>query len=171
MKLMLSLVTILLLSTATPLFAASAAAPRPHAKLTQALLCKGASEGLDALVAGGSNFAAGYAVQGFGEELSYKSMVILKEPIIIAGAKTNAVIWSLDNNYFEFNANLFAEFTGDYKAAVKLLKLEPTKDFNELSLGRFVSIQASDSACPATIVLTPKENGRFLLGCGWCNGG
>lgn len=170
MKRMLVSATLLILSIASPLFAATAA-PTPHAKLTQALLCKGASQGLDTLVKGGSNFAAGYAVQGFGEEMSYKAMVILKEPIIIAGAKTNAVVWSLDPNYFEFNANLFAEFTGDYKAVVKLLKLEPTKGFNDSSMGRFVSIQPPENACPETIVLTPKENGKFLLGCGWCNGG
>ena len=168
MKHMLALVTIISLANPTLAFAAAAT---PHAKLTQALLCKGASDGLDALVKGGSDFAAGYAVQGFGEEMSYKSMVILKDPITIAGAKTNAVVWSLDPNYFEFNANLFAEFTGDYKAVVKSLKLEPTKGFNESSMGHFVSIQASANACPETIVLTPKENGRFLLGCGWCNGG
>ena len=59
MKCTLVSATLLVLSTAAPLFAAGAAAPTPHAKLTQALLCKGASEGLDALVAGGSNFAAG----------------------------------------------------------------------------------------------------------------
>lgn len=165
----LSLLTTALLIGATPVIAAPASTP--HAKLTQALLCKGASEGLEAWVLGGSNFAAGYAVQGFGEELSYKSMVILKDPITIAGAKTNAVVWSLDPNYFEFNANLFAEFTGDYKAVVKSLKLQPSKGFNESSMGRFVSVQASANACPETIVLTPKENGRFLLGCGWCNGG
>ncbi len=170
MKRLFVIATLLVLST-SPLFAASAIASTPHAKLTQALLCKGASEGLDELAKGGSNFAAGYAVEGFGEEMSYKAMVILKEPITIAGAKTNAVVWSLDPNYFEFNANLFAEFSGDYKAVVKVLKLEPTKDFNESSMGRFVSIQATTSACPETIVLTPKENGRFLLGCGWCNGG
>ena len=171
MKRRLVSATILVLSTIAPAFAASAAATTPHAKLTQALLCKGASDGLDELVKGGSNFAAGYAVQGFGEEMSYKSMVILKDPITIAGAKTNAVVWSLDSNYFEFNAILFAEFTGDYKAVVKALKLEPTKDFNEMSMGRFVSIQPPKNTCPETIVLTPKENGRFLLGCGWCNGG
>jgi len=171
MKHMLFFATISLLSSATPSLAASAPASTPHANLSEALQCRGASEGLDALVTGGSNFAAGYAVQGFGEELSYKSMVILKDPITIAGAKTYAVVWSLDPNYFEFNANLFAEFTGDYKAVVKLLKLEPTKNFDESSMGRFVSIQASKNACPETIVLTPKENGTFLLGCGWCNGG
>jgi hypothetical protein len=170
MKHMLALVTIISLANATLAFAA-AAADTPHAKLMQALLCKGVSESLSALVKGGSNFAAGYAVQGFGEDMSYKSMVILRDPITIAGAKTNAVIWSLDPNYFEFNAFLFSEFTGDYKAVVKALKLEPTKDFNESSMGRFVSVQASENACPETIVLTPKENGWFLLGCGWCNGG
>lgn len=171
MKLAPRFATYFLLSLATPLLAASTSAATPHAKLSQALQCHGASDALDALVAGGSNFAAGYAVQGFGEEMSYKSMVILKDPITIAGAKTYAVVWSLDPNYFEFNANLFAEFTGDYKAVVKLLKLEPTKNFDESSMGRFVSIQASENACPETIVLTPKENGKFLLGCGWCNGG
>ena len=76
----------------------------------------------------------------------------------------HAVVWSLDPNYFEFNANLFAEFAGEYKAVVKLLKLEPTKNVDESSMARFVSIQASENACPETIVLTPQENGKFFAG-------
>jgi hypothetical protein len=75
------------------------------------------------------------------------------------------------NGYFEFAGYLYARFKGDYRETVKLLKLQADKSKGDEKRAHFVSSQAPQNACPPTIMLTPLENGEFLLGCGWCNGG
>jgi hypothetical protein len=149
-----------------------AASTTVHDGLRDALLCKGEpADAVQVLLDAGSDFAQGYAVHGFGEDLSYKAVVILEEPLTIAGATSKAVIAGAESVNFEFSAFVSAQFTGDYKSVVEALKLEPTKDFNEMSMGRYVSEQVREGACPNTIILTPQADGQFLLGCGWCNGG
>jgi hypothetical protein len=97
---------------------------------------------------------------------------LLDAPLKLFGATTSAVISEPDNSNFDFGfyAFTYAEFKGDYKLVVKALNLQPADPKAEYSIGKFVSKQ-KPIGCPETIGLTPTENGRFLLGCGWCNGG
>lgn len=140
--------------------------------LSAALLCEGDSaELVYGLVEGGSDFAAGYAAYGFGEGTGYKAVVILQQPLEIAGASTSAVIAETENSNSDFAGFAYAQFSGDYRKVVQQLKLQKAAPFNEQSLGRYVSQQPPTSECPPTITLTPLEGDAFSLGCGWCNGG
>jgi len=143
-----------------------------HRVLSDALVCKGdPAEAVYRLVQHGSDFDSGYAVHGFGDSTSYKAVVVLRDPLHLADAKASAVTSETENSHFDFRAFTYALFEGDYRQAVKTLKLQATKPFTDTSLGRFVSRQASLTACPPTVTLTPVDEKHFLLGCGWCNGG
>lgn len=140
--------------------------------LIDALVCKAKSaETVYDLVQKGSNFKLGYAAYGFGEGTGYKAVVMLNEPLTLYGATAFAIVAETENSYFDFSAFTYGKFKGDFKQAVKALNLQPASPFTEKSLGKFVSEQPVNSKCPETIALTPIENGYFLLGCGWCNGG
>lgn len=135
--------------------------------LRDALVCKGAPEkAVYDLVEKNNNFQAGYAASAFGEGTSYKAIVILNKPIVIASATTYAVISETDNSHFDFGAFTYSKFSGDYRKVLALLRLVPAKT-PKTALGKYVSNQ---SACPNSILLTPLANGEFLLGCGWHNG-
>ncbi|NQD38582.1 hypothetical protein HPT27_16280 [Permianibacter sp. IMCC34836] len=139
-----------------------------HRNLADAIICKGdPAQAVYELVEKGNNFDAGYAAYGFGEGTSYKAVAILKEPLKIGEATTSAVISETENSNFDFGAFTYAQFKGDYKKMVKLLKLQEIIPYTNESLGKFVS---NPTGCPNTIALTPLENGEFLLGCGWHNG-
>jgi len=143
-----------------------------HRVLSDALVCKGdPAEAVYGLVQHGSNFKSGYAAHGFGDGTSYKAVVILREPLHLTDAKTSAVVSETENSYSDFRAFTYARFEGDYRHAVKALKLQAAEPFTDTSLGRFVSQQPSPSSCPPTVTLTPIDEKHFLLGCGWCNGG
>lgn len=143
-----------------------------HKSLTDAIMCKAKpAEAVDELVQKGDNFQSGYAAYGFGEGTGYKAVVILHEPLSFYGSTTTAVISEAESSYFDFSAFTYGKFKGDYKQVVKALNLQAANPFTEQSLGKFVSQQPTQHHCPATIALTPVENGYFLLGCGWCNGG
>lgn len=140
--------------------------------LADAILCKSKpAEAVFDLVNKGNNFNSGYAAYGFGDGTGYKAVAILKEPIKLYGATTFAVVSESEHSYFNFSAFTYGKFKGDYTSVVKALKLQPTQSFTYESLGKFVSQQPESNHCPATIALTPMEDGYFLLGCGWCNGG
>ncbi|MES2299729.1 MAG: hypothetical protein V4582_22005 [Pseudomonadota bacterium] len=141
-------------------------------RLADALVCKGdAAEAVYGLVDRGSDFNAGYAAHGFGEGTSYRAVAVLRDALVVAGAKANAVVSEMENSNPDFRAFTYAQFDGDYRQAVKLLKLQEAKPFNDASIGRYVSQQPKATTCPQTIGLTPIDDKHFLLGCGWCNGG
>ncbi len=164
-------VTAGLICTAT----AWAVEPTPQARLTDALLCKG--DPLDIvrkMAEGGSaHFDQGFAAATFGEEMDEVNVVILKTPLDIAGAKTSFVLMGLDQAEEDFGGLVYGRFQGDYRKVVAALKLAPTPKQDDFRLGPFtkpVVKPTPDEPCPMTIALTPREDGTFLLGCGWCNG-
>ncbi len=143
-----------------------------HKSLTNAVICKAKpAEAVYELVQKGNNFKLGYAAYGFGEGTGYKAVAILNEPLSFHGSTTFAIVSETENSYFDFSAFTYGKFKGDYKQVVKALNLQPASPFTAESLGKFVSEQPTNNKCPETIALTPIENGYFLLGCGWCNGG
>ena len=141
--------------------------------LTEALQCKGKpADAVYDLVERGSDFQQGYSAMGFGEGTGYAAVAILKTPLKVGAAETSAVISQTENAYSDFAAFTYAEFKGDYKQIVKLLKLFPPQATAEFKMGEYVSIEpGAETSCPPTVLLTPLEGGTFLLGCGWCNGG
>jgi hypothetical protein len=153
--------------------AAGAVEPTPQALLTDALLCKG--EPLEAArklaAAESSQFDQGIAAATFGEEMDEFSVVILKSPLEIGGAKTSAIMATLAQSE-DFGALVYGRFRGDYHKAVAALKLAPTAKKDGVRLGQFTKATKGQSGevCPMTIALTPLEDGTFLLGYGWCNG-
>lgn len=135
-------------------------------------------ETVNSLVKKGSHFEKGYASTDFGKEMDYKIAIIVKEPLEIGNAKSYSVISDFGAAYSEFNGIVYSEFTGDYKKVVEQLKLLPVSNpKSEMNIGKFerkvptVVLGEQNLLCPKTIALTPLENGKFLLGCGWCNGG
>ena len=155
----------------------AAAEPTPQALLTDAILCK-----VDPLAAvrkmaasGSSQFDRGFAAATFGEEMDEMSVVILQSPLEIGGGRTSAILLTFAQSE-DFGALVYGRFRGDYKKAVKDLKLAPTAKKDGLRLGQFTRAMAVDAdgrpdkVCPMTIALAPQEDGTFLLGCGWCNG-
>ncbi|MGH8455392.1 MAG: hypothetical protein ACRETW_08635 [Stenotrophobium sp.] len=144
--------------------------------LKAALTCEGNPiNALRDLTKNGSKaWASGYAGADFGEELSYRDVLILKNPLKIAGASTSAVIGEVEQSNEGFAGVVYARFHGDYKMVVKALKLK--KSGANGPLGDFTRALEFDleghkgEVCPNTITLTPKEGTEFLLGCGWCNG-
>lgn len=163
----------LICTAASP--AANAVEPTPQARLTDALLCKG--DPLDIvrkMAEGGSaHFDQGFAAATFGEEMDEVNVVILKTPLDVAGARTSFVLLSLAQGEEDFGGLVYGRFQGDYKKVVAALKLAPTPKQDDFRLGQFtkpVVKPTTDEPCPMTIALTPREDGTFLLGCGWCNG-
>lgn len=146
----------------------------PHALLGDALVCKGdVTEAVRSLAEGGSRFAGGYAAYSFGTGMQDRSIVILDEPLTLAGSTTHAVISEPSNSYNGFQAFTYARFRGDWRAAVEALGLKPEAPGAEVPLGQYVAPRGEDEICPATIILSVDPDmpeGEFLLGCGWCNG-
>lgn len=153
-----------------------------HRKLESAIVCTSDPiQTVHTIVDSGSSFEAGYASYGFGDGVGYKSVVILNNPIIIAGSKAIAVVAETENSYFDFNGIVYARFAGDYKNAIARLKLKPVVKKADEGKGNErrviyerrlkINIEGqSEKTCPMVITLTPLENKEFLLGCGWCNG-
>jgi hypothetical protein len=100
-----------------------------------------------------------------GEELDYRIDVQLKQPLQLAGARTSTVSWGVDGR---FGGLVYAEFEGDAEAAAKALSLRAHPNADRM--GAFRREVPDGNTCPPTVLLTPTERGRFLLGCGWCNG-
>jgi len=156
---------------------AGAAEPTPQALLTNAILCKGDSLAIVRKMAasGSTQFDRGVAAATFGEEMDEMSVVVLRSPIDIVGAKASSILLTFAQGE-DFGALVYGRFRGDYKKVVSALKLVPTAQKDGLRLGHFTKAMAvdvdgrPDKVCPMTIALTPLENGTFLLGCGWCNG-
>ncbi len=155
-----------------------AAEPDVNADLTDALLCRGNPIEAVRKIAALENqaFDRGFAGMSYGEDMDAKDIVVLKTPLVIAGAKASAVIVDLASSYSDFNGIVFAVFHGDYRRVVDQLGLKAVAA-DEVRVGKFekslgVDLDGKlDDNCPNTIGLTPLEKqGEFLLGCGWCNG-
>lgn len=158
------------------LSAAAADGPTLAAELKEALLCKGNPlEPVQQAVKHGA-FDLGVVSVTIGEGEAERTVIVLRDPIVIAGAETRAVVRERTASNARFKGIVYAEFEGKPKEAIKSLKLEPAvaggKSFvgaYERSLGKDIH-GAKGASCPKTIGLTPLPNGGYLLGCGWCNG-
>jgi hypothetical protein len=161
--LILALIT---LSTAAP----AAESPKLTTQLEQALQCEGEPSSivdwLHPLV--GQNHTEATIVES-GEEIEYRVDAKLKQPLMLAGARTSTVTWQVASEHENFGGIVFAEFDGDADAVARSLSLRRAADEN--LMGTFRREVPDGSLCPPTVLLTPLTGKRFLLGCGWCNGG
>lgn len=151
----------------------SAAETEANRTLREALICSGDPLGTVQSFAANASaaFDEGYAGYEIGEEIDTKSIVLLREPIVIADAQTYAVVGGPAQLRDDFNALVQARFSGDWRPVAAMLQLQPEADSG--TLVRAVGVDSSGSAtdvCPMTIQLKALEDGGFLLGCGWCNG-
>jgi len=126
---------------------------------------------------GTTDFNRGLAAFTYGEEMDQKNILILRTPVVIAGARTSAVVLDFASSYNDFTAIVYGVFEGDFRKVVAQLGLKVVAKSERIKVGTFersldVRIDGkADHYCPKTIGLTPlKENEKFLLGCGWCNG-
>jgi hypothetical protein len=137
--------------------------------LRAALRCEG--DPLDVVrslaAAGNGRAAEGFIGYEIGEEMDTISGVALQRPLDVAGASTHNVVASLAGLYQGFNGIILAQFEGQHAGVVEQLNLEPGDNGNFV---RAVPTGEADEVCPPTIELRPLQDGRFLLGCGWCNG-
>ena len=102
-----------------------------------------------------------------------KNILILRKPIVIAGARASSIILSLEgSSYSNFSGIVYGIFEGEFKNVVKELGLRAVPATSEVRVGKYDRPLADKyTSCPKTIGLTPlAEKGKFLLGCGWCNG-
>jgi hypothetical protein len=159
---------------------AAASDPSFQDPLSGAVLCKGDPLGTVRAIAGSktSTFKQGIATSTFGEAMMEKNILILRTPIVVAGARTSSIILSLDSpSYSNFNAFVYGIFEGDYKSVVKKLGLSAVPANSEGAIAMYqrpvdAMWNGQRCLCPKTIGLTPlAQKGKFLLGCGWCNGG
>lgn len=145
-------------------------------RLQDALLCKADPIGMVyEVVEAGSNFAGGYAVHSLSSELDWKGIIVVDQPILIHGARAQALVGGPSASEEDFAGLVYARFKGDHQQVVKALALQPTAA-DAIRIGAFQKAMPNDAegetteTCPMTIGLTPLEDGEFLLGCGWCNG-
>jgi len=153
--------------------AAGAADPDIHGQLKKALTCQGNPlESVRKIAQHGSrSYQSGYAGSHFGQELQYTSLVLLRTPVVIAGAKAYSVVAGTIQYYEDFGGIVHARFTGDYKKVVAALGLAPHKKGKSFYKKTGIDLFGKpDHLCPMTIELKPLEDGSFVLGCGWCNG-
>ena len=155
---------------------AEAADPSFQDSLSGAVLCKRDPLATVRAVAGSksSTFERGIATLTLGEAMMEKNILILSQPIVIAGARTSSIILSIDSSsYFNFDAAVYGIFEGDFKSVVKELGLRAVPATSEIVVAKYQRpVAGQNTLCPKTIRLTPlAEKNKFLLGCGWCNGG
>ena len=170
----LALATTILLALATAA-AAQPAPPKPGSppadRLRRALLCEG-----DPLETVRSLAAAPnpeLSAKTTGEEEDETIVLALHKEMVVEGARTNAVTMSFASPREDFLGIVFAEMTGDPAPLIKAFGLKKAARGAELPIGRYVKAVPGpepNEVCPKTIALTPLGSGRFLFGCGWCNG-
>lgn len=151
--------------------AGAAPAATAHETLRAALACEGDPlQAVRSLAATGSaGFAEGHAGFELGAEMDHVAGVVLREPLVIAGASTGTVVASLMSWHEGFGGHVHARFSGDHLPVVALLGLERAADGAGFRRPR-PAADEPDAVCPPTVELLPLPDGGFLLGCGWCNG-
>jgi len=166
--------TTLLLAFAS-VAAAQPAPPKPAPpaadRLTAALLCQ-----VDPLETVQSLAAApnpALTAKTTGEEMDQTIVLTLHKEMVIHGARTSAVTMSFSPPREDFLGIVFAEMKGDPAPLIKALGLKKAPRGAELPIGQYIKPvpgNEPDETCPRTIAVTALGPGRFLLGCGWCNG-
>lgn len=141
-----------------------------HEDLAGALRCDG--EPMDLLhelaAAGSSRSTEGFVGYEIGEEMDAISGVALTAPLMLGASGTHNVIATTQALHDGFGALVHARFEGDYRPLVARFNL--TRSMPGESFKRAHASGDADEICPKTIELLPQEEGRFLFGCGWCNG-
>jgi hypothetical protein len=170
----IALATTLLLALASSV-AAQPAPPKPAGsaadRLTAALLCR-----VDPLETVRSLAAAPnpeLTAKSTGEEMDETIVLTLHKEMVIQGARTSAVTMSFSAPREDFLGMVFAEMKGDPAPLIKAFGLKKAARGAESPIGQYVKPvpgKEPNEVCPQTIAVTPLGPGRFLLGCGWCNG-
>jgi hypothetical protein len=143
----------------------------PADRLRRALLCEG--EPLETVRSLATAREPGLTAKTTGEEEDETIVLTLQKEMVIEGARTNAVTMSFASPREDFLGLVFAEMTGDPAPLIKAFGLKKAARGAELPIGQYVkSVPGAEpnEVCPKTIALTPLGSGRFLFGCGWCNG-
>lgn len=125
---------------------------------------------------GVGSYNLGYASLTFGEDMDEKNVIVLRSFLLVAGAKASGVVLDMAASFHDFSGYVFAVFEGDYLSVAKQLNLKPGTGKAGV-IGKYqrrlgIAIDGKpDDTCPKTIALTPlHDKGKFVLGCGWCNG-
>jgi hypothetical protein len=116
---------------------------------------------------------AGIEVETNGEE-DMGETIRLKviPPIIFHKASTSLITLSLTNTYKKFHGYVYALFTGDINKFAKSMQFTKGKPKNTPDTGTFNRVlPGANALCPVTLGASAYGAGRFLFGCGWCNGG
>ncbi|MEY4763576.1 MAG: hypothetical protein RI907_249 [Pseudomonadota bacterium] len=88
------------------------------------------------------------------------------------GASTTKVVLSFESGRPDFYAPVHALFEGAAEPWIANLKLVQAHKLKVKSgVGVYASPVSHPERCPPQVGLTPTGPQRFLLGCGWCNGG
>jgi hypothetical protein len=143
----------------------------PADRLRRALLCEG--EPLETVRSLATAREPGLTAKSTGEEEDETIVLTLRKEMVVEGARTSAVTMSFASPREDFLGLVFAEMTGDPAPLIKAFGLQKAARGAELPIGRYVKpVPGSEpgEVCPKTIALTPLGSGRFLFGCGWCNG-
>lgn len=143
----------------------------PADRLRRALLCEG--EPLETVRSLAAAPNPGLTAKSTGEEEDETIVLTLQKEMVIEGARTSVVTMSFTSPREDFLGLVFAEMTGDPAPLIKAFGLKKVARGAELPIGRYVKPVPGPEpgeVCPKTIALTPLGSGRFLLGCGWCNG-
>lgn len=153
-------------------WASSADEPPYKVALQRMLLCEGDVLAMEEEISGRyrDGHSSEMSVLRWGEAAAPTTVFMPSGGIQLFGAKAAGVVVSTrGSGYRNFQAYVFAEFVGDRRKAIDALKLVP----GDGRTGEYVQRAShldGDALCPPLVYLTPIANGRFLLGCGWCNG-
>jgi hypothetical protein len=156
-----------------------ALADAARADLLKAVTCEGGP--LDIVRGlsdqGSANFASGIATATLSSAEMPVEVIVLEQPLVFHEARAHVVIGDVDGQTLLLpGAAVFASFDGDYRKVVAALGLQPDAPGGAWDGVEFTDAAAKaraakgDEVCPATILLTPVDDTRFTLGCGWCNG-
>ena len=150
-----------------------ASAAAVNEQLSKALVCRGDSLGIVRALPGKKKELAtlGIDVRPNDEEGEDEVIeVLLREPLQLEGATADKVTLSFGSPYPGFSGLVFAEFKGDPQAVIRGLKLIKGSAAR-YPIAPYVSRAATRAGCPPHVGLSVLGKDRFVLGCGWCNGG
>ena len=107
-------------------------------------------------------------------ELTLEPAMVL--PFGNGGARVGRLVLAFDSPHEGFGAVVYAEVEGEARDAILELGLQPREDHPAaiapwFRLGHPPDPDAVEpDICPAMVGLKETGPGRYLLGCGWCNG-